>query len=147
MPINPSRQARTARNWAHPTHDSKKARRGGGVLWGTYFNFSNRFIHKNTTRRAPSVTPPPGSRSPKTDSVNEPVRGGKSLGGEQCLVPGKSHDSAGRAPGSREGATVTVNRLHALTLNMLLAAVIPAGSPRPWPRLLQKGDYGGLIGP
>lgn len=32
----------------------------------------------------------------------------------------------------------TVTRLQALTLNMSLAAVAPAGSPLPWPRPLRK---------
>lgn len=77
----------------------------------------------------------------------QPARREKKPPGEPGLAPKEAHESVGRVPGGREGAVTAVTRLHVLTLNMSLASVALAGSPQPRPRLLQRGRYGGRMGP
>lgn len=77
----------------------------------------------------------------------QPARRREKPRGEPGLTPREAHEGSRRAPGGREGAVTAVTRFHALTLNMLLAAAVPAGSPLPRPRPLQRGGYGGRVGP
>lgn len=108
-----------------------------GEYFGGYFNFSKCFIHESKTHRArpPTRGSHASARQPfaPSASVNElrsPDAPGPEAGkprGEPGLAPGKAHESASRAPRGREGAVTAVTRLHALTLNMLLAKVAPAG--------------------
>lgn len=77
----------------------------------------------------------------------QPARRQEKPPGKPALAPREVHESVGRVPGGREGAVTAVTWLHVLTLNMSLASAALAGSPQSRPRLLQRGRYGGRMGP